>query len=88
MKNLNMLVWITQLGVSVAVPLAGFTLLGLWLRSRFGLGVWVLLLCLALGFISAINGLRYNLKAMEKLDRQNSKKSDDTPPPISFNEHD
>ena len=80
-----MLVWITQLGVSVAVPLAGFTLLGLWLRSRFGLGVWALLLCLALGFISAINGLRHSLKLMEQMDRQNDRKT--APPPVSFNDH-
>ena len=40
MKELNMLVWTTQLGISVAAPLAGFTLAGLWLRDRFGLGIW------------------------------------------------
>lgn len=82
-----MLVWITQLGISVAAPLAGFTLLGLWLRSRFSLGVWVVLICLALGLICAVNGLRSSLKLMEKLDKQNDKKSK-SPPPISFNEHD
>lgn len=87
MKELNMLVWITQLGISVAAPLAGFTLLGLWLRSRFSLGVWVVLICLALGLICAVNGLRSSLKLMEKLDKQNDKKSK-SPPPISFNEHD
>ena len=27
MKNLSLLVWLTQLGISVAVPLAGFVLL-------------------------------------------------------------
>lgn len=80
-----MLVWLTQLGISVAAPLAGFTLLGLWLRSRFGLGVWVILLGLALGFIGAISGLRHSLKLMERMDRQNDKKA--SPPPVSFNDH-
>ena len=42
MKNLNMLVWLTQLGLSVAGPLAGFILLAVWLRQRFELGGWVL----------------------------------------------
>ena len=51
MKELNMLIWITQLGMSVAVPLAGFTLLGLWLRDRFCLGIWAVLVCCAVGFI-------------------------------------
>lgn len=87
MKDLNMLVWITQLGISVAAPLAGFTLLGLWLRSRFGLGIWVLLLCLALGLISAVNGLRSSLKMMEQMDK-NSRRTEQAPPPVSFNDHD
>ena len=42
MKQLNLLVWITQLGLSVAVPLVGFIWLAVWLRSRFGLGNWIL----------------------------------------------
>ena len=81
-----MLVWITQLGISVAAPLAGFTLLGLWLKSRFSLGVWVVLVCLTLGMVCAVNGLRSSLKMMEKQDIQNESKKK-SPPPVSFNEH-
>lgn len=86
MQDLNLLVWITQLGISVAAPLAGFTLLGMWLRDRFGLGLWVLLCCLALGLISAINGLRSSLKMMEQMSAKSGGKTK-TPPPVSFNEH-
>ena len=32
MKELNMLVWITQLGMGVAMPLVGFIWLGIWLK--------------------------------------------------------
>ena len=32
MKNISLLLWLTQLGLSVAVPLGGFILLGLWLH--------------------------------------------------------
>lgn len=85
MKGLNMLVWIAQLGLSVAAPLAGFTLLGLWLRNRFGLGVWAILCGAGLGLVGAANGLRNSLKTMERMDRRNEKKS---PPPVSFNDHD
>ena len=81
-----MLVWITQLGISVAAPLAGFTLLGLWLKGRFALGIWVVLVCLALGVICAVQGLRSSLKLMEKLDQQNAEKKK-SPAPLSFNEH-
>ena len=86
MKGLNMLVWLTQLGMSVAMPLGGFTLLGLWLRERFDLGVWVILAGCAVGFISAMDGLRYSLKAMEQMDKASVGKKQD-PPSVSFNDH-
>ena len=86
MKDLNMLVWLTQLGLSVAMPLGGFTLLGLWLRNRFELGVWVVLCGCAVGFICAVDGLRYSLKAMEMMNKNAKKKAED-PPPVSFNDH-
>jgi len=81
-----MLVWITQLGISVAAPLAGFSLLGLWLRQRFSLGVWVMLVCIGLGLICAVQGLRNSLQILERMDRQNEKKKQ-APPPVSFNDH-
>ena len=78
-----MLVWLTQLGVSVAAPLGGFTLLGLWLKGRFQLGAWVLFVCIALGFAGAVNGLRTSLRIMERMDGGKEKSA----PPVSFNEH-
>lgn len=88
MKELNMLIWLTQLGLSVAMPLGGFTLLGLWLRSRFELGIWVVLIGCGLGLICAIDGLRYSLKTMEQLDKSQGKdKEKDPPPSVSFNDH-
>lgn len=81
MKELSMLVWLTQLGLSVAVPLAGFIWLALWLRSKFGLGNWILFVGLVLGFKSAIDGFRTSLKAMERMDRgsKNDKHSSAAP---------
>lgn len=87
MKEVNMLVWMTQLGVSVAAPLAGFSLLGLWLRSRFGLGVWVMIVCIILGLIGSVNGFRSALKIMERMDTSVKKGKNPPPPPVSFNEH-
>ena len=83
MKELTMIVWLMQLGLNVAVPLAGYTLLAVWLRGRFELGVWVVCVGLALGIYSAIGGLRDSLKALEKLSRDENA---DKPVP-SFNEH-
>lgn len=87
MKEMNLLVWITQLGISVAAPMAGFSLLGLWLRSRFGLGVWVMIICIALGLIGAVSGLRSSLRIMERMEASGKKEKDAPPPPTSFNEH-
>lgn len=83
MKNLSMLVWLTQLGISVAVPLGGFVLLAVWLRQRFDLGFWVVIAGVVLGIICAIDGLRSSLKAMERM----SKDKKDDIPPVSFNDH-
>jgi len=80
-----MLVWLTQLGISVTVPLAVFTLLGLWLRTRFNLGAWIIVCFCALGFIFAVRGFCQSLKMMEQMDKNGSRKKD--PSPISFNDH-
>ncbi len=82
MKNLSMLVWLTQLGLSVAVPLVGFILLAVWLRNRFNLGIWIIFVGCIVGIASAIDGLRTSLKAMDKLSG-----NDEDPPPVSFNDH-
>lgn len=83
MKNVNLLIWLTQLGISVAVPLGGFIWLAIWLRQRFDLGVWVVLAGVAVGLICAIDGLRMSLKAMERM----AKQKQEEPPPVSFNDH-
>lgn len=86
MKNLSMIVWLTQLGFSIAFPLAGFILLAVWLRERFSLGPWVLVAGIVLGFAGAVDGLRHSLKVMELLSKNNQK--DEEPPPVAFNSHD
>ena len=86
MKELNPLVWLTQLGISVAGPLAGFILLAVWLRQRFDLGIWVLLVGIVLGISGAIDGFRVSMKAMEQMTK--NKPSQNDPPPVSFNDHD
>ena len=84
MKNVNLLVWVTQLGLSTAVPLAGFVGLGVWLRNRFVLGVWVVLVGIGLGLFCAIDGFIRNLKVLNELSKDKAQKD----PPVSFGEHD
>lgn len=83
MKELKLLVWLTQLGLSVAVPPLLMVLLGLWLRDNWGCGSWVLWVCVILGVVLAIDGLCSSLKAMVRL----SKNKADGHPPVSYNDH-
>ena len=85
MKDLHLLVWLTQLGLSVAVPLGGFILLAVWLQQRFGWGKWVVVAGVLLGLLCAAEGLVSSLKAMK---RMSGDKKDEVPPPVSFNDHD
>ena len=83
MKDVNLLIWLAQLGISVAAPLGGFIWLGIWLRQRFSLGIWVVLAGIIVGLVCAFDGLRVSLKAMERM----SKEKNEEPPPVSFNDH-
>ena len=83
MKDLQLLTWLTQLGLSTAVPLAGFVLLAVWLRERFGLGLWVLFTGIGLGFLFAVDGFVRSLKILSQMS-----KSKEKAPPVSYGEHD
>ena len=83
MKNLQLLTWLTQLGLSTAIPLAGFVLLAVWLKNRFGLGNWVLFVGIGLGVVCAVDGFYKSLKILEQLTKDKKKDK----PPISFSEH-
>ena len=85
MKELTLLTWLTQLGLSVAAPLVGFIFFALWLRDQFGWGNWVLWVGIILGLVSALDGLLQSLKALSRLTK---KEKDDTPPAVSYNDHD
>lgn len=84
MKDLNLLIWLSQLGLSVALPLGGCILVAVWLYHQFHFGVWVIIVGVILGLICAVDGLRTSLKAMERFS-EDKKKED---PPISYNDHD
>lgn len=85
MRDLRLLVWMTQLGLSVAFPLGGFTFLGIWLHNSIGWGQWIIWVGLILGIIGAVNGFRDSLRAMEKMSKD---KKPPEPPPTAYNSHD
>lgn len=70
MKDLGLLVWLTQLGLSIAVPLGGFVWLAVWLRNRFDWGVWVIVVGVVLGLFCAIDGFIKNLKALQNITKK------------------
>ena len=83
MKDMKLLIWITQLGISVAAPLGGFMILAVWLRDRFSWGNWVVIVGAVLGLICAAEGLLSSIRAMRRM--QGAKEKED--PGVSFNEH-
>lgn len=85
MKDLSLLVFLTQLGLSVALPLAGFVFLGVWLHQSLGWGVWTVWVGIIVGFACAIEGLRSTLKAMAMMAKDKKTKPD---PGVFFNDHD
>ncbi len=85
MKEMNLLVWLTQLGLSAALPLGGFVFLGIWLHRWMGWGSWTVWTGLALGLILGIRGFWDALKMMETMSRRGSPRED---PPPAFNDHD
>ena len=84
MKEFNLLIWLTQLGVCVAAPLTLCIMGAFWLRNRFGLGSWIVIVGIILGLYLAFDGFRTSLKAMDRMSRGSKK---EVPPPVSFNDH-
>ena len=82
MKDLGLLVFLSQLGLSVALPLVGFVWLGVWLGKSWG--SWAVVVGVILGVVFAFQGLRSTLKTMDRF----AQKPDGDSPPRGYNEHD
>lgn len=83
MKWLTLLIWLTQLSISVVGPLGGCVLLAFWLRGRFDLGVWIIIVGVVIGAVMAVDGLKSSLKTMNKMAQPDHKEEH----PLSFNDH-
>ena len=82
MKTLELILWVTQFGLSVFIPPCFLLLLSHWLQTNFGFGLWCPLVFGALGLLIAFSTARANWKYMRKTAEQDSKE-----PPVSFNDH-
>ncbi len=81
-KVLRYLVWLTQLGFSTAVPLAGFILLGAWLHNSKGWGGWTVIAGIVLGLLGAAGSLYNSFKTLHQMLKQDEEK-----PPVGYNQH-
>ena len=82
MKTVTLLTWITQLGLSVAVPPALFVFLAMWLKNDCGWGGWVLWVGIVFGVVGAVQGFISSIQAMNRLTAKNKEE-----PPLSYNDH-
>lgn len=88
MKLLKTLTLLGQFGFTFITPPVTMGILGWWLQSRFGLGTWVMLVCLFLGlmtsFAGAIRFYRRVIVQAEKKDRAEEPENK----PVVFYRHD
>ena len=84
MKILSLLMWVGQFGFSIIFPTLFFLLLAVWLRGKFALGMWIVVVLGILGIITSISTTKACWQSMQKAAEE---ASDRKPPPISFNHH-
>ena len=73
-KALRYVTWLSQLGLTVAVPLVGFILLGVWLRDSRGWGGWTVPVGIALGLMGAVGGLVNSFRTLNRMLKQDEDK--------------
>ena len=84
MKYLSLLMWVTQIGLSVLFPLCFFLILAVWLRDQYELGMWVIVVLGILGLLVSFSSARSCLRAMRREMERLGGKDD---PPVAFNDH-
>ncbi len=79
---MKMLIWMTQLGLSLVIPLTCFSLLGVWLHMSLGWGKWAVAAGILLGLLSGGQSLRNAIGIMSRMEKPEKKDL-----PQSFNDH-
>ncbi len=77
-KNITLL---TQVGLTVATPLVICIWGASWLKNRFNMGEWIVLVGILLGIGSSVSGL------VEFIRYQSKKANKETKTPTGFNKH-
>lgn len=84
MKILNLLMWVTQFGLSIIFPTLFFLWLAVWLQGRFGLGMWVLVVLGSIGVLTSVSTAKSCYRSMMKAAEEASSQDE---PPMAFNDH-
>ena len=84
MKLLNLLMWVTQFGLSILFPFCFFLILAVWLQTKYALGIWIVVVLGILGFLVSVSTARSCLHSMQKAAQELSGQN---PPPVAFNDH-
>lgn len=84
MKFIALLVWVGQFGFSVIFPTVFFLLVAVWLRVKFGFGMWIVAVFGVLGILTSISTTRSCLRSLRKAAEDAGGKKEH---PISFNDH-
>lgn len=84
MKFISLLMWVGQFGFSAIFPTVFFLIIAIWLQSKFGLGMWIVVVLGILGVLTSISSARSCLRSMRKAAEDAAGKKQH---PISFNDH-
>ena len=84
MKFISLLMWVGQFGLSAIFPTVFLLLAAVWLQSRFGLGMWIVVVCGILGVLTSVSSARSCLRSMRKAAEEAAGKKQHA---ISFNDH-
>ncbi|MBQ3578561.1 MAG: AtpZ/AtpI family protein [Firmicutes bacterium] len=78
------LVWVGQLGFSLAVPPIALALLAHWIMGRFGLGNWLMILFVIIGILTSGATARSFFDDQKKKD---AKEASENPRPRGYSDH-
>lgn len=87
MKLIRTITLLGQLGFTLITPPVAMALLGWWLQSRFGLGTWVMLVCLVIGLMTAAaSAVTFYRRVMARV-RGRAQAEEPAEKPVVFYQH-
>ncbi len=89
MKLLKALTLLGQFGFTFITPPVTMGILGWWLQSRFGLGTWIMVVCLLFGLLTSFAGaIRFYRRVIAESFHKDSAEEEPKEKPIVFYRHD